>query len=404
DLPLSGIEMLTPAEKQQLLIEFNDNSQEYPVTQTISQLFESQVTRTPEKIAAVDCNRKLTYQELNAQANQIARLLQSLGLQPGDFVSIWQERNVNFAIAILAILKAGGVYVPIDSSYPSERIAYLLANSGSKILLCDRSSLENSHRILDNCPQLKHIICIDDLTIKKVIPEIYTPQSFQELSTDNLESNQTGIDPAYMIYTSGSTGLPKGTIIHHGGAINHIYAQYDALSLNSELTFLQSAPASSDISVWQFLAPILIGGKTVIINQDILCNPEKLFAVIQQNQITLVELVPIVLRSFIDYLSQLDTEAREISCLQWMMVTGESVSGDLVNQWLKLYPDIAIVNAYGPSEASDDITQEIIKQPLPVNQSNVAIGKPLANLNLYILDSNLQLVPLGVPGEICVSG
>ncbi|ELS00505.1 amino acid adenylation enzyme/thioester reductase family protein [Xenococcus sp. PCC 7305] len=392
DLPLSGIEMLRSAEKQQLLIGFNDNSQDYPVTQTISQLFESQVAKTPNKIAVVDSEKKLTYQELNAQANQIARLLTSLGLQPEEFVSIWQERNANFAIAILGILKAGGVYVPIDSSYPPERIAYILANSESKIVLCDRFCRENSNHILENCPKLKHIVCLDDEDLDS------------NQSRENIELALTGIDPAYMIYTSGSTGLPKGTIIRHGGAINHIYAEYDALDLNSDLTFLQSAPASSDISVWQFLAPILIGGRTVIINQETLCNPEQLFQVIQQNQITLVELVPVVLRSFIDYLSKLDTESRKLPSLQWMMVTGESVAVDLVNQWLKLYPNIAIVNAYGPSEASDDITQEIITQPLPENSNTVAIGKPLANLNLYILNSNQQLVPVGVPGEICVSG
>ncbi|MGL6341218.1 MAG: non-ribosomal peptide synthetase, partial [Waterburya sp.] len=261
DLHLSQINILTKAEKQQLLIEFNDNSQYYPVNKTIYQLFESQVVKTPDRLAVIDQNTKLTYNELNTQANQIAILLQSLDLQPGEFVSIWQERSVNFAIAILAILKAGGVYVPIDHSYPPERIAYILAHSESKILLSDRLCLENSTSILANCPRLKYVVCVDncDQNIKASITEIseiYTAQNFQNLPTDNLELDLTGIAPAYMIYTSGSTGVPKGAIIRHEGAINHIYAQYDALNLSSNLTFLQSAPASSDISVWQFLAPI----------------------------------------------------------------------------------------------------------------------------------------------------
>ena len=409
DLPLLQIEMLSEAEKQKLLIEFNNNSRDYPVTKTIDRLFEIQAVKNPLKIAVIDRDTQLTYQELNAKANQIGRLLQSLGIQKGEFVSIWQERNVNFAVAILAVLKAGGAYVPIDSSYPPERIAYILANSESKILLCDRLCLENFTNILENCPHLKCVVCLDnwDIASQVTIPQIskiYTPQDFQNRETENLEPTLTGIEPAYTIYTSGSTGVPKGTIIRHGGAINHIYAQYDALNLTSDLTFLQSAPASSDISVWQFLAPVLVGGKTVIIDKDTVCNPPQLFQLIQQKQITLVELVPVVLKSLINYLSDLSAEVRKLPSLQWMMVTGESVAVDLVNDWLKLYPTIPVVNAYGPSEASDDITQAIINQPLPPNQRTIPIGKPLANLNLYILDKNLQPLPIGVPGEICVSG
>jgi amino acid adenylation domain-containing protein len=411
DLHLSQIEMLTKVEKEELLVEFNNNSQDYPFTQTIHQLFETQAAKTPLEIAVIDRDTQLTYQELNAKANQIARLLQNSGLQKGDFISIWQERSVNFAIAILGVLKAGGVYVPIDSSYPPERIAYILANSESKILLSDCFCLRDADTAstLSNCPQLQHIVCIDgsDFTIKidtDIISEIYTPQNFQELPTDNSDLEITGIDPAYMIYTSGSTGLPKGTIIRHGGAINHIYAQYDALNLSTDLNFLQSAPASSDISVWQFLAPILIGGKTTIIDKETVCNPDKLWQTIQNHKITLVELVPVVLKSLLNYLFGLSIDQRELSYLQWMMVTGESVSVDLINDWLKLYPNIPIVNAYGPSEASDDITQAIIDTPLPANEITVSIGKPLANLNLHILDKNLNLVPIGVPGEICVSG
>ncbi|BAU65712.1 amino acid adenylation domain-containing protein [Stanieria sp. NIES-3757] len=408
DLHLSQINLLTEAEKQQLLFEFNDNSRDYPVNQTIDQLFETQVAKTPEAIAVIDRQSQLTYRELNAKANQLARLLQSLNLQPGELVGIWQERSVNFAIAILAVLKVGGVYVPIDHTYPPERITYLLSNSASRIVLSDDLCLKNSVSILENCPHLKYVVSVDSWNCSDVpilqSSTIYTTEDFQTLPTENLELDLTGIEPAYTIYTSGSTGMSKGAMIRHGGAINHIYAQYDALQLTSNLTFLQSAPASSDISVWQFLAPLLIGGKTIIIDTETVCDPPKLFQTIQQQQITLVELVPQVLKNLLQYLTDLSPQARQLPSLEWMMVTGESVSVELVNHWLQLYPNLPVVNAYGPSEASDDITQEIITQPLPTNQRSVSIGKPLANLNLYILDRNLQLVPIGVAGEICVSG
>ncbi len=233
---------------------------------------------------------------------------------------------------------------------------------------------------------------------------IYDQFDFEKLPQNNISQNNQGVDPAYMIYTSGSTGLPKGAIIRHGGAINHIYAQFDALGFTEEFNFLQTAPASSDISVWQFLAPLLIGGSTVIVETETVCNPENLFKIIKEEKIAIAELVPVILRELIDYISRLSTEQRALPHLKWMMVTGESASVELVNQWLNLYPAIKVVNAYGPTEAADDITQFIIDKPLPVNQRTVPIGKPLANLNLYILNPQMQLVPVGVPGEICVSG
>jgi amino acid adenylation domain-containing protein len=402
---ISQLPLLTKEERQQLLFDWNNNQAEYPVDRSIHFLFEKQVNKTPEAIAVVSSDRSLTYRELNERANQLARCLQNLGLKIGEFVGIYQERSANFLISILAVLKAGGVYIPLDSVYPSERIEYMLSNSQARFLLVD---VECSQIMLGS-PQdyvdLKHLISLDSpASVQLRELNILGNECWKNLSTDNLDLKVTGIDPAYTIYTSGSTGLPKGAIIRHGGTVNHIYAQYDALNLTSDLTFLQSAPASSDISVWQFLSPILIGGKTVIIDKETVCYPEQLFQVIQQSQITLVELVPIVLRGVINYISNLSIEQRQLPCLQWMMVTGESVSVTLVNDWLKLYPTIPIVNAYGPSEASDDITQAIIKKPLPDSQNNVSIGQPLANLNLYILDKNLNLVPLGVPGEICVSG
>ncbi|MEO0435186.1 MAG: non-ribosomal peptide synthetase, partial [Cyanobacteria bacterium J06656_5] len=178
----------------------------------------------------------------------------------------------------------------------------------------------------------------------------------------------------------------------------------DALALHKGFNFLQSAPASSDISVWQFLGPLLTGGKTVIVDTETVCNPEQLFNVIKAEQLTLVELVPIVLRGLIEHSTQLLSDQRLLPDLSLMMVTGEYVPVELVNQWLQLYPDIKVANAYGPTEAADDISQAIIDAPLPTNQRTVPIGNPLANLKLYVLDAQMQLVPVGAPGEICVSG
>jgi amino acid adenylation domain-containing protein/non-ribosomal peptide synthase protein (TIGR01720 family) len=406
---ISDIVLLNELEKQHLLKEFNDNTKDYLVNQTIHKLFEEQVDKTPNNIAVCCQETKLTYQELNQKANQLARFLQKLGVGKGEFVGILKERDTNFLIAILSILKAGGAYVPIDSTYPPERIRYMLSNSEVRILLTDSLFLNILTDLLEHCSHLKCITCLDVkpnniVSAKTAGVNIYERIDLDKFPKGNLGVSNGGIDRAYMIYTSGSTGLPKGTIIRHGGAINHIYAQFDALEFTEEFGFLQSAPASSDISVWQFLAPLLIGGKTVIVGTETVCNPEKLFNVIKEKKLSIVELVPVVLRGLLDYISRLSSHQTLLPDLKWMMVTGESVSVELVNQWLRMYPSIRVVNAYGPTEAADDITQFIVEKPLPKNQRTVPIGKPLANLNLYILDGKMQLVPIGVPGEICVSG
>ncbi len=407
--PISKISLLSEEDEYQILKDFNNNTDNFPVNKTLHQLFEEQVNRTPNKIAVVDGNTELTYQQLNERANQLARLLQNLGVKSGELIAIVKQRDINFLIGILAILKAGGAYVPIDISYPRERINYMLSNSEVKMLLTDSSCVNLLRGSWKSCQQLKDLICVDKKSNGLTLDihtnvNIYTPIEFENFSRENLQINTQGIAPAYMIYTSGSTGLPKGAIIRHGGAINHIYAQFAALELSEELKFIQSAPASSDISVWQFLAPIIIGGKTVIVNTETVCYPEKLFQIIKQRKITIIELVPVVLKGLLDHISQLPADERLLPDLKWMMVTGESASVELVNWWLEIYPSIKVVNAYGPTEAADDITQFIIDNPLPASQRTVSIGKPLANLNLYILDAQMQLLPIGALGEICVSG
>lgn len=406
NVPVADIVICSKIE-QQLITEFNKNNKIYPIDKTIQDLFVEQVAKTPNEIAVVCLQDKLTYFELNTKVNKLAALLRKLGVNKGDFVGIFQARSSEFLVSILAILKVGGAYVPLDCTYPPERIKYMLTNSEVKILLTQSSLLSMFAGELEDYRYLKHIICSDtnDLMKPKIANiNLYSQLDIEQLAPENIEQLNKGSDRAYTIYTSGSTGLPKGAIVRHDGAINHIYAQFDALELQKGFRFLQSAPASSDISVWQFLAPILFGGRTVIADKETVCNPEQLFKLIKQERITLVELVPVVLSSLLDYISQLPIQERLLPDLQCIIITGEYVAVELVNRWLSLYPAIKVANAYGPTEAADDITQFIATKPLPANQRTVPIGKPLANLNLYILDSQMQLQPIGVPGEICVSG
>nr|AGH69819.1 non-ribosomal peptide synthase [Nostoc sp. 'Peltigera membranacea cyanobiont'] len=408
-LKISEIPILNEFDRQQLLQQFNDNAKNYPVNQTIHTLFEKQVEQTPDNIAVVFERTHLTYRQLNEKANQLARFLQTLGVKKGEFIGILKDRDINFVIGILAIYKAGGAYVPIDSTYPLNRIEYMVANSEVRVILTDSSCFTSLGGLIENCPHLESLICLDinpqhQELLKQVKFNIFDRHDFDDLLKENLGDSNVATDPAYMLYTSGSTGFPKGAIVRHDGAINHIYAQFDELELTEEFAFLQSAPSSTDISVWQFLAPLLIGGRTVIVDIETVALPDKLFKVLQEQKITVVELVPALFKGLLDYTSQLSNYQRVLADLKWMMIVGEPVPVRQVNQWLNLYPSIRVANAYGPTEAADDITQFIVDKPLPDNQRTVSIGKPLANLNIYIVDSEMNLVPIGIPGEICVSG
>jgi len=383
---LSELSVLSPAERHQQLIGWRGAQRTYPRL-CLHQAFEEQVERSPTAIAAVDRTQSLSYQALNERANQLAHTLRETGVGVDVLVGLCAERSCEMLVGILGILKAGGVYVPMDPSYPEARLHYMLRDARCSMLLTQSHLLNKVKGALSSTS----IICLDlDLSM------------LADSARHNPDIRMKARHRAYMIYTSGSTGQPKGALIHHAGALNHIYAQYDALQLGEGFNFLQSAPASSDISVWQFLGPLLCGGKTVIL--DDVTDVARLFGVIRDESVTVIELVPVVMQLLLTHIESLTETEQRLPALRWMMATGEAVSVELVNAWLHQYPAIPVVNAYGPTEASDDISQSIISEPLPVEQSNVPVGRPLANLSLYVLDNNLQLQPIGVPGEICVSG
>lgn len=409
--PISALPLLTEAEKHQLLSEWNGIHAEYPVRETLHELFEKQVQRTPGRVAAVHNTQKVTYAQLNEQANQMAHLLRSSDIKPNDCVGILEERGISFLASVLGVLKAGGAFMPIDPCYPDERVRYMISDSQIHTLITRNEYFDKIYQHDSEDTYLRHLVCLDDSTPggpdRK---EAWGQENISFLSDIKRESatnpghlNEPG-DIAYMLYTSGSTGLPKGTMVRHNGAVNHIYAEFDELAFHQDSAFLQSAPSSSDISVWQFLAPLMIGGSTVIADFETVCDPLRLFNIIQSQHITLIELVPVVMQAFLNHAAKLSPKERALPNLEWAMVTGEAVSVSIVNQWLRTYPDIRLVNAYGPTEAADDICQAVLEKPLPEDQLRVPIGKPLANLSLYVLDSHLQPVPVGVYGEICVSG
>ncbi|HSF42718.1 MAG TPA: amino acid adenylation domain-containing protein [Thermoanaerobaculia bacterium] len=406
DFRLSSLSMLRASELVELHRSLEGPVRSYPVHEPLHRLFEVQARKTPSRIAAVCGDQRLTYRDLDHRASRLCALLRELGAGPGQFIGILEERNLDFLTAMLAILKSGAAYVPFDPSYPEERVRFMIADSGAATLLLRAERGIRLRGILRDCPELRHLVCFDAVPAEHGIEPPLVVLGAESLAGPSGEAavGSAPGDPAYLLYTSGSTGLPKGAIVRHDGAVNHIYAQFEALAMGPELCFLQSAPSSSDISVWQFLAPLLIGGRTVIVDPETVSVPEKLLAVIQKEGITVIELVPAVLRHLLEHVVTLSPEERALPKLRWMMATGEAVPIDLINDWLGIYPQIPAVNAYGPTEASDDVTQLIITEPLPASVRSLSIGRPLANFTCYVVDRSLQQVPIQVPGELCIAG
>jgi len=384
---LDDLAWLTEDERQRLIELGTGPRGDYPVDQTIHQLFEKTAAAYPERTAAVHNGTEITYADLNARANQIARLLLRHGVEPDGIVGILDHRGIDALASMLGVFKAGGAFLPLDPAYSAERIQYMLTDSKVQILISRTARMKEL--LPGSFPG--HQVLLDDLGLDREL-------------TSRPERIDRGTALAYLLYTSGSTGLPKGAMVRHDGAVNHIFAEFDLLRFHASTAFLQSAPSSSDISVWQYLAPLLIGGRTVIADYETVCDPAALVRTIRAKRITLIELVPVVMKGLLDHAAQLTPEERALPDLEWAMVTGEAATPALVNQWLSTYPGIKLVNAYGPTEASDDICQMVLDHPPESDRHAVPVGRPLPNLTLYVLDRNLRLVPRGVPGEICVSG
>ncbi|OUS25462.1 hypothetical protein A9Q99_21285 [Gammaproteobacteria bacterium 45_16_T64] len=386
------------------LIEQSGHRVDYALNETIPSIFERQVVENPNDVAVVYGEERLCYGALDNVVNVLATRLKEAGVSPNDLVALYADRSQYFLAAILAIMKNGAAYVPVDPKYPTDRIRYMLEDSQATVIVSEQR-LMNECQSIHSDLQSKTIVLLDDLlsTLNVVDNDSVSDLSGPNLAASNGFKNiATPNDRAYMIYTSGSTGEPKGALLHHKGALNHILAECDMLGFEGAFNFLQSAPSSSDISVWQLLGPVVSGGKTVIL-ADITDIPA-LFRLLKTECIDIAELVPAVLQMLIEYVATLDEHSRELPALQWMMATGEAVSVALVNRWLVLYPNIPVVNAYGPTEASDDVIQAVIASPLESNETTVPIGVPLPNLNVLILDRKGRLLPNGVAGEICIGG
>ncbi|AJS57348.1 non-ribosomal peptide synthetase [Paenibacillus sp. IHBB 10380] len=382
---VQDIEMITVEEKQRILSNFNQTDTAYRFDKPVHQLFEEQARKYPQKIALIYKEEQITYEQLNSNANRLARIFMERGLQHGDFAAVMLERSPLMVESILAVWKVGAAYIPVDVLYPEERKAGIIADSNAKIVISISEYVEEG--LCARYPN--RFVDVGNL--------IYS--SDEALSTD--VSHPVAInDLAYTLFTSGSTGKPKGVMIEHLGMLNHIWAEADDLALSENIVFAQTANHCFDISVWQFFGALVLGGTTVIYSDDLILAPEQFLNQVIDDQVTLLEVVPSYLTVLLDLMEE---KSIQFHRLQHLMITGEAATPALVKRWFTRCPDIKMVNAYGPAEASDDICQYVMDQ-VPAYIEHIPVGKPLPNIRMYIVNAQMHLCPIGVTGEICVAG
>ena len=371
--------LLTTAERHQLLVEWNATTTNYPPDICLHTLVEQQARRTPAAVAVICGEQQLTYGELDRRANQLAQHLIAHGVKPESFVGICLDRSVELVVALDAVLKAGAAYVPLDPCYPAERLAFMLADANTPVLLTQQKL----------CPKLPAtsacVICLD--TAGPQISRCSPTGPVIDLTPDNL---------AYMIYTSGSTGKPKGAMNTHRGIVNRLLWMQEAYPLDAADAVLQKTPVSFDVSVWEIFWPLLAGASLVVARSGGQHDPAYLIELITQQEITVAHFVPSMLHYFLEA-----PGVERCRSLRHVICSGETLSYGLQERFVTRL-GAHLHNLYGPTEAAVDVTAWTCQRN--GHRRCVPIGRPIANTQTYILDRDLQPLPVGVPGELHIGG
>jgi tyrocidine synthetase-3 len=400
---IKDIEMISPEERIQILYDFNDTRADYPGDRTIHQLFEEQVERTPDHIALVgpklqitnnklQTNNKiqitnykisLTYRELDNASNQRAGLLRQEGVEPCDLVAIIAQRSLEMMIGIFAILKAGAAYLPVSPDYPQERIDYILADSGTRILV------KGDGEIIDLCRG--EPLCSSGVSFHH---SSYTSHHWEH--------------PAYVIYTSGSTGKPKGVMVEHHSVINRLHWMQRAYPLAEKDKILQKTPVVFDVSVWELFWWSFRGATLVLLGPGEEKSPEAIVKAVREYCISTLHFVPSMLAVFLDYIEDAGrVDTGDLRSIRQVFASGEALGVHQVksfNRLLYTSNKSRLINLYGPTEATVDVSFFNCDLSDEQTPERIPIGKPIDNIQLAILDRYLKLQPKGLTGELCIAG
>ncbi|MEO6638315.1 MAG: amino acid adenylation domain-containing protein, partial [Ginsengibacter sp.] len=374
---IGKLPMLTKAEERQFKV-FED-AKAKPLYQSIVHLFEEQVDKTPQAIALEFINESLTYKELNERSNKLAHFLQSKAVKQEMLVAICIERSVDMMVSILGILKAGGAYVPIDPGYPAERIKYMLEDTGVNIIISSKNSK----------PALPDIAGIEVIAIDESWDKINSEPA------DNLSLSLTGDNLAYIIYTSGSTGKPKGVMVEHGNVVS-LVAEVDYVSFTEKDILLSTGSSSFDATTFEYWGMLLNGGRLVLCPENTLLDNELLKKEITGRLVTKMWFTSSWFNQLVEY------DISVFETLQTILVGGEKLSEQHIQKIRQKYPDLEIINGYGPTENTTFSLTYNIKETS--SNEAIPIGYPLNNRTAYILNEFGQTIPVGVPGELLLGG
>lgn len=384
---IGQLTLLTAQEYQVMVDEWNQTVKEYPRDKSFMELFRSTVKSYPDRIAVKCKERHLTYTQLLQQIESIGNNLFLQNVKQQDVVAVFMTRDIDYWLVLLGIWHINAVYVPIDPGLPANRIATILLDSKATLVVSDQKFYE---RALKNCGQYVPVAKVDELLILN----------------SGLKGSATAHprDLAYIIYTSGSTGNPKGAMIEHAGMLNHLYAKINDLTFSTTDTIAQIATQSFDISIWQFITPLLVGGtSSIFVGQDA-CEPELLVDMVEQQLPQIVELVPSHMMVILDEL-ELNGRENSFRSVRWLFLTGEGLNQHICKRWFELYPEAKIMNGYGATETSDDATHFIItKEKYALYPEIMPVSGTIMNSQLYVLDKLMNPLPVGCKGEIFIGG
>ncbi len=378
---IAALPLLSEAERAQLLVEWNDGAAEFPKDSCIHELFEAQAVRTPERVALECAGEKLTYRELNSRANRLARELRTLGVAAEQLVGVMADRSMETVVALLAILKAGGAYLPLDPAYPEERLRFMLADSRAAVLLT----------------QEKYAGRIADFIGKKV--------SIEQLLRDrsgaaaNLKKQARAENAMCVIYTSGSTGTPKGVVAPHRGVLNRFAWMWRRYPFGTGEKSCQKTSLSFVDSVWEIFGALLQGVPTAIVPDSAAKDPQLFVNYLSECGVTRLVLVPSFLKEMLEHCRD---APKQLRALNYCFSSGETLSTEIARKFCESLPFCRLINLYGSSEVAGDATYYEVGDDHC--DAAVPIGRPIDNTQIYLLDDQMQPVPVGVRGELYVGG
>jgi amino acid adenylation domain-containing protein len=385
--PIATLPLLTPAERQQLLVAWNITQTPASPDQCVHQLFEAQVERTPHAIAVVFEDDKLTYRALNQRANQLAHHLQTLGVGPETLVGLCVERSLELVVGILGILKAGGAYVPLDPTYPRERLAFLAADTGLRVLLT-QAHLQSS------LPVTPGVNCL------------YLDKDWHAIarhSTANPARRAVPSNLVYVIYTSGSTGTPKGVMVTHANVTRLFAATQDGYHFSERDVWTLFHSVAFDFSVWELWGALLYGGRLIVVPYLVSRSPDAFYQLVCAHQVTVLNQTPSAFRQFMR--AEESAGHAHPLALQWVIFGGEALELASLRPWFERHGDRVprLVNMYGITETTVHVTYRPLTRA-DLDRPSSVIGGPIPDLQLYILDAQLQPLPMAVSGEMYVGG